>query len=111
MLTETRDQNSERKPNCIGLGSSCYDPCFIGVDGIVFYFPGKTNQTFSLVSDPALQINARFIGHRPAGRARDTTWIQALGILFNSQSFTLEATRAETWDDQIDHLIFAHQRK
>ncbi|KAL3736220.1 hypothetical protein ACJRO7_025213 [Eucalyptus globulus] len=101
-------QCRNRKPNCIGLGSACYDPRFIGGDGIVFYFHGKTNQTFSLVSDPALQINARFIGHRPAGQSRDNTWIQALGILFNSQSFSLESTRAETWDDQFDHLIFSY---
>ncbi|XP_030549798.2 uncharacterized protein LOC115754776 [Rhodamnia argentea] len=101
-------QCRQRRPNCQGIGSACYDPRFIGGDGIVFYFHGKKDQTFSLVSDTNLQLNARFIGHRPTGRSRDNTWIQALGILFNSQSFTMEATRAETWDDQIDHLIFSH---
>ncbi|WCJ32130.1 Late embryogenesis abundant (LEA) protein-related [Euphorbia peplus] len=97
-----------RIPNCNSPGSACFDPRFIGGDGIVFYFHGKSNQHFSLVSDPNLQINARFVGLRPLGRTRDFTWIQALGFLFNSHTFSLEATRAETWDDEIDHLKFTH---
>ncbi|WCJ32128.1 Late embryogenesis abundant (LEA) protein-related [Euphorbia peplus] len=95
-----------RKANCDTPGSACFDPRFIGGDGVVFYFHGKSNQHFSLVSDSDLQINGRFIGHRPAGRSRDFTWIQALGVLFNSHSFSLEATKAATWDSQIDHLTF-----
>lgn len=43
------------------------DPRFIGADGIVFYFHGKSNENFALVSDLNLQINARFIGLRPEG--------------------------------------------
>ncbi|PRQ31404.1 hypothetical protein RchiOBHm_Chr5g0035121 [Rosa chinensis] len=98
----------QRKPNCNSPGSACYDPRFIGGDGIVFYFHGKSNEQFSLVSDKNLQINGRFIGHRPAGRARDYTWIQALGVLLNSQSFSVEATKVATWNNQIDHLRFTH---
>ncbi|RVX08536.1 hypothetical protein CK203_014235 [Vitis vinifera] len=30
-----------RKPNCNGVGAACFDPRFIGGDGIVFYFHGK----------------------------------------------------------------------
>lgn len=97
-----------RKPNCSGPGSACLDPRFIGGDGIVFYFHGKRNEYFSLVSDPNLQINARFIGLRPAGRPRDYTWIQALGMLFDNYSFSLEATPAATWDEQFDHLRFSY---
>ncbi|KAB1217208.1 hypothetical protein CJ030_MR4G021113 [Morella rubra] len=97
-----------RKPNCNAPGAGCYDPRFIGGDGIVFYFHGQSNQHFSLVSDLNLQINARFIGLRPAGRIRDYTWIQALGLLFDSNKFSLEATPAETWDDDIDHLKFTY---
>ncbi|CAK9325157.1 unnamed protein product [Citrullus colocynthis] len=99
------------KPNCNSPGSACLDPRFIGADGIVFYFHGKSNEHFSLVSDPDLQINARFIGLRPAGRSRDFTWIQALGLLFNSHSFSLEAKRAATWDDKVDHLKFTYNGK
>ncbi|MBA0596904.1 hypothetical protein Gorai_013709 [Gossypium raimondii] len=100
-----------RKPDCNGPGSACYDPRFIGGDGIVFYFHGKSNEHFSLVSDTNLQINGRFIGHRPAGRTRDFTWIQALGILFNTHSFSLEAIKAATWNDEVDHLKFSYNRE
>ncbi|KAF7841488.1 Root cap [Senna tora] len=64
-----------QKPNCNAPGSGCYDPRFIGGDGRVFYFHGKSNENFALVSDSDLQINAHFIGHRPAGRSRHYTWI------------------------------------
>ncbi|XP_020214116.1 uncharacterized protein LOC109798307 [Cajanus cajan] len=97
-----------RKPNCNAPGSGCYDPRFIGGDGRVFYFHGKSNEHFTLVSDSALQINARFIGHRPAGRARDYTWIQALGILFNSKTFSLEAPKTPQWNENVDHLKFTY---
>ncbi|KAI4333716.1 hypothetical protein L6164_018489 [Bauhinia variegata] len=100
-----------RKPNCNGLGSACLDPRFVGADGIVFYFHGRRNEHFSLVSDVNLQINARFIGLRPAGRSRDYTWIQALGILFDSHNFSLEATPAAIWDDEVDHLKLHYDGK
>ncbi|KAL6283715.1 hypothetical protein ACE6H2_014644 [Prunus campanulata] len=98
----------DRKPICNSPGSACYDPRFIGGDGIVFYFHGKSNQQFSLVSDSNLQINGCFIGHRPADRTRDYTWIQALGMLFSSHSFSVEAAKVGTWDNQIDHLRFTY---
>lgn len=100
-----------RIPNCNGLGSACYDPRLIGGDGIVFYFHGKSNEHFSLVSDSNLQINARFIGLRPAGRTRDYTWIQALGVLFGTHNFSVEAKKATTWDNNIDHLKFSYDGK
>ncbi|KAL3503263.1 hypothetical protein ACH5RR_037712 [Cinchona calisaya] len=97
-----------KKPNCNGPGAACLDPRFIGGDGIVFYFHGKSNEHFSLVSDINLQINARFIGLRPAGRSRDYTWIQALGLLFDSHSFSVEATKATAWDAEVDHLKLSY---
>ncbi|KAJ9563043.1 hypothetical protein OSB04_008203 [Centaurea solstitialis] len=90
-----------RKPNCNGPGAACYDPRFIGGDGIV-------NQHFSLISDSNLQINARFIGLRPEGRTRDYTWIQALGLKFNHHNFTLEATKTAKWDENVDHLNLSY---
>ncbi|KAK7319353.1 hypothetical protein RJT34_04073 [Clitoria ternatea] len=48
----------------------------------------------------------RFIGGD--GRARDYTWIQALGILFNSKSISLEATKTPQWNDNVDHLKFTY---
>ncbi|KAL6554277.1 hypothetical protein OROMI_019950 [Orobanche minor] len=101
-----RPECKNPKPNCNGPGAACHDPRFIGGDGIVFYFHGKTNQHFTLVSDPNLHINARFIGLRPAGRQRDFTWIQALGILFEKHTFSVEATKSTIWDEQADHLKF-----
>lgn len=100
-----------RKPNCNGRGSACLDPRFVGADGIVFYFHGRRNEHFTLVSDTNLQINAHFIGLRPEGRTRDYTWIQALGILFDSHKLTIEATPTEIWDDEIDHLKFSYNGK
>lgn len=100
-----------RKPNCNGRGSACLDPRFVGADGIVFYFHGRRNEHFALVSDVNLQINARFIGLRPATRTRDYTWIQALGLLLGSHKFTIEATPAASWNDEIDHLKFSHNGK
>ncbi|GJV24872.1 late embryogenesis abundant protein-related protein [Tanacetum coccineum] len=97
-----------RKPNCNGPGAACYDPRFIGGDGIVFYFHGKSNEHFSLLSDSDFQINARFIGLRPQGRTRDYTWIQALGLKFGQHNFTLEATKTEKWDDNVDHLKLSY---
>jgi hypothetical protein len=74
----------------------------------MFYFHGKKNEHFSLVSDYDLQVNARFIGRRPVGRTRDNTWIQALGLMFNSNSFTLEANKVAQWDDEVDQLQFTY---
>lgn len=98
----------DKKPNCNGPGAACLDPRFISSDGTVFYFHGKRNEHFSLVSDLNLQINARFIGLRPAGRSRDYTWIQAIGILFDSNTFSVEAMKAESWNDEVDHLKFMY---
>lgn len=99
---------SDPKPNCNSPGAACGDPRFIGGDGIVFYFHGRRDQHFALVSDPNLQINSRFIGHRPEGRARDYTWMQALGFLFDSHTFSLEANRVAKWDNETDHLKFTY---
>ncbi|URD72259.1 Root cap [Musa troglodytarum] len=95
-----------RKPDCNLPGSGCKDPRFVGGDGIVFYFRGKANQHFTLVSDAGFQINARFIGLRPAGRRHDYTWIQSLGILFGKHTVTVSATPAVAWDRSADHLSF-----
>lgn len=98
----------DRTANCNGVGSACGDPRFVGGDGIVFYFHGQTNQYFSLVSDWNLQINARFIGRRPAGRKRDNTWIQALGLMFGRHRFTLAAKKVAKWDEGVDQLQFTY---
>lgn len=89
-------------------GSGCKDPRFIGGDGVVFFFHGKKDEHFTLVSESRFQINSRFIGLRPAGRTRDFTWIQAMGFMFGSHRFTVAAATAPRWDDAVDHLQFSY---
>eukprot|EP01018_Ginkgo_biloba_P021944 Gb_02718 [translate_table: standard] len=98
----------KRKPDCEGIGAACYDPRFVGGDGVMFYFHGKCNEDFSLVSDNHLQINAHFIGKRPEGRSRDYTWVQSLGIMFGTHTFTVGANKlVAKWDEKLDHLFFS----
>ncbi|KAF3780980.1 hypothetical protein EJ110_NYTH37859 [Nymphaea thermarum] len=97
---------TDRKADCHGTGAACYDPRFVGGDGVVFFFHGKANEHFSLVSDTNFQINARFIGLRPQGRTRDFTWIQALGFMYGPHTFTLGAKKVMKWDNSVDQLEF-----
>ncbi|KAF8009302.1 hypothetical protein BT93_J0336 [Corymbia citriodora subsp. variegata] len=99
-------------PQCYALeqscpsacASTCQDPRFIGGDGITFYFHGKKNRDFCLVSDSNLHINAHFIGRRNANMRRDFTWVQSLGILFGSHSLFVSALKTSAWDDAVDRL-------
>ncbi|KAL5998399.1 hypothetical protein ACLOJK_009339 [Asimina triloba] len=94
-----------RLPNCRGYGSVCYDPRFVGGDGVMFYFHGAKERAFALVTDDQLQINAYFIGTRPHGRSRDFTWIQSLALLFRSHALSVSARRVSRWDDNTDVLV------
>ncbi|KAJ8651115.1 hypothetical protein MRB53_004138 [Persea americana] len=93
-----------RKANCEGYGSVCYDPRFVGGDGVMFYFHGAEGGDFALVSDDQLQINAHFIGTRPEGRSRDFTWVQALATMFDNHTLIISANRVAEWDDNVDAL-------
>ncbi|KAH7838982.1 hypothetical protein Vadar_033383 [Vaccinium darrowii] len=94
-----------RKPHCHGYGSLCYDPRFVGGDGVMFYFHGQKGGNFAVVSDDKLQINAHFIGSRPQGRTRDYTWVQALSVMFDTHTLVLAAKRVSQWDDNVDSLL------
>ncbi|EFJ37596.1 hypothetical protein SELMODRAFT_451021 [Selaginella moellendorffii] len=100
-----------RKPNCRGYGSVCYDPRFVGGDGVMFYFHGMSDKDFAIVSDSSMQINAHFIGKRVQGRSRDFTWVQALGVMFgeDSRSLTVGAKKVGVWDDEVDQLVFTYK--
>ncbi|WCJ41041.1 Late embryogenesis abundant (LEA) protein-related [Euphorbia peplus] len=100
-----------RRPNCNGFGSLCYDPRFIGGDGVMFYFHGEKGGNFAIVSDDNLQINARFIGTRPQGRTRDYTWVQALSVMFDTHTLVIAARRISHWDANIDALIVTWDRE
>ncbi|KAM7502072.1 hypothetical protein LguiB_000976 [Lonicera macranthoides] len=94
-----------RKSNCDGNGALCYDPRFVGGDGVMFYFHGSKGGDFAVVSDNNLQINAHFIGSRPQGRTRDYTWVQALSIMFDTHTLVLAASKVSHWDDSVDTLM------
>ncbi|XP_039159639.1 merozoite surface antigen 2-like [Eucalyptus grandis] len=90
--------------SCDYPGAVCQDPRFIGGDGITFYFHGKKNRDFCLVSDSNLHINAHFIGRRSVNMGRDFTWVQSIGILFGSHNLFVGALKTSAWDDAIDRL-------
>ena len=95
---------ADRKANCNGYGSLCYDPRFVGGDGVMFYFHGAKGGNFAIVSDDKLQINAHFIGTRPEGRTRDFTWVQALAVMFETHTLVIAAKRISHWDNNVDAL-------
>ncbi|XP_050209327.1 uncharacterized protein LOC126660043 [Mercurialis annua] len=93
--------------NCYQPGAVCEDPRFIGGDGITFYFHGKKDNDFCLVSDSNLHINARFIGKTNENMTRDFTWVQSIAILFGKHQIFLGALKTSTWDDSVDRLALS----
>ncbi|CAL8999916.1 unnamed protein product [Prunus brigantina] len=90
--------------NCNRPGAVCQDPRFIGGDGITFYFHGKKDQDFCIVSDSNLHINAHFIGKRNQNMKRDFTWVQSLGIRFGNHKLFIGAKTTSIWDYSNDRL-------
>ncbi|KAG2603519.1 uncharacterized protein LOC120710847 [Panicum virgatum] len=88
-------------------GVSCGDPRFTGGDGNNFYFHGKKDQDFCVLSDANLHINAHFIGKRNPSMRRDFTWIQALGIRFAHHRLYLGAQKTAKWSSDVDRLELA----
>jgi hypothetical protein len=89
---------------CDFYPGACGDPRFTGADGNNFYFHGKKDQDFCIVSDADLHINAHFIGKRNPTMSRDFTWIQSLGIRFAAHTLYMGAQKTVTWDDSVDRL-------
>lgn len=89
---------------CDQPGAVCQDPRFIGGDGITFYFHGKKDLDFCLLSDSNIHINAHFIGRRNQNMKRDFTWVQSIGVLFGSHQLYIGAQKTTTWDDSVDRL-------
>ncbi|KAL6613739.1 hypothetical protein ACP70R_036009 [Stipagrostis hirtigluma subsp. patula] len=85
-------------------GVSCGDPRFTGGDGNNFYFHGKRDRDFCIVSDADLHINAHFIGKRNPTMSRDFTWIQALGIRFAHHRLFMGAKKTAKWNSDVDLL-------
>ncbi|KAL0311949.1 UNVERIFIED_CONTAM: hypothetical protein Sradi_5594200 [Sesamum radiatum] len=97
-------KESGAKTDCNKPGAVCQDPRFIGADGITFYFHGKKDRDFCIVSDTNLHINAHFIGRRNENMGRDFTWVQSLGILFGNHQIFVGAKKTATWDNAVDRL-------
>ncbi|XP_019419480.1 PREDICTED: uncharacterized protein LOC109329995 [Lupinus angustifolius] len=93
--------------SCDKPGTVCQDPRFIGGDGITFYFHGKKDSNFCLVSDPNLHINAHFIGRRNHNMKRDFTWVQSIAILFDNHQIFIGAHKTSMWEDSIDQLALS----
>ncbi|KAJ7967502.1 Root cap/late embryogenesis-like protein [Quillaja saponaria] len=96
---------------CDRPGAVCQDPRFIGGNGLTFYFHGKKDRDFCIVSDSNLHINAHFIGRRNQNMKRDFTWVQSIGILFNKHQLSIGAQKTATWDDSIDRLAITFDGK
>ncbi|KAJ0077267.1 hypothetical protein Patl1_35476 [Pistacia atlantica] len=93
--------------SCDKPGTVCQDPRFIGGDGITFYFHGKKDKDFCLVSDSNIHINAHFIGRRNDNMKRDFTWVQPIAILFDNHQLFLGALKTSTWHDALDRLALS----
>ena len=93
-----------KNADCDKSGAVCQDPRFVGGDGITFYFHGKKDQDFCLVTDSNLHINGHFIGKRNQNMRRDFTWVQSIAIFFDTHQLFIGAQKTATWDDTINHL-------
>ncbi|PSS31214.1 BMP-binding endothelial regulator protein [Actinidia chinensis var. chinensis] len=89
---------------CDKPGAVCQDPRFVGGDGIMFYFHGRKNKDFCLVSDSEIHINAHFIGKR-SKKGRDFTWVQSIGILFGGHRFYLGARTVAKWQESTENML------
>ncbi|GJW87408.1 root cap [Tanacetum coccineum] len=93
--------------SCNTPGALCQDPRFVGGDGVTFFFHGRKNEDFCLVSDPNLHINGHFIGKRDQKLTRDFTWVQSIGVMFDDHQLLVGAKRTSTWDDNEEHLYIS----
>ena len=56
------------------------DPHFFGFDGTPFFFDGKDDAVFSLISEPDHQINALFGSVGPSHGVDSTIWMLGFGV-------------------------------
>ncbi|CAK9188343.1 unnamed protein product [Ilex paraguariensis] len=107
MALSRYDGCGETKLDCVSPGGVCFDPRFVGGDGVTFYFHGRKDQDFCLVSDTNLHINAHFIGKRNPNLKRDFTWVQSLGIMFDNHKILVGAQKTSKWNDNVDHVVMS----
>lgn len=76
----------------------------------MFYFHGKKDMDFCLVSDVKLHINAHFIGKKNK-KGREFTWVQSIGILFGPHQVYIGAKKVAKWDDSADNMLVQLNRE
>lgn len=76
----------------------------------MFYFHGSKGNNFAILSDQNLHINAHFIGNRPKGRTRDFTWVQALSLMFDTNTLLFAAKRVSHWDNNTNAIVVKWNR-
>ncbi|GLJ42008.1 hypothetical protein SUGI_0869840 [Cryptomeria japonica] len=92
---------------CDKPGAVCHDPRFVGGDGNMFYFHGRKDRDFCLVSDPDVHINAHFMGKSATQEQElkyDLTWVKSIGVRFGSHQIHLGANKVARWDSALDQL-------
>lgn len=94
--------------DCNLPGAVCEDPRFIGGDGNTFYFHGRRDRDFCLLSDANLHINGHFIGSHVPGARRDPTWVQAIAVQFSGHRLYVGARKTAAWDDDTDRLAIVY---
>lgn len=94
--------------DCNLPGAVCEDPRFIGGDGNTFYFHGRRDRDFCLLSDVNLHINGHFIGSHVPGARRDPTWVQAIAVQFSGHRLYVGARKTAAWDDDTDRLAIVY---
>lgn len=69
----------------------------------MFYFHGKKDKEFCLLTDHNLHINSHFIGKKST-KGRDFTWVQSIGILFGPNQLYIGANKVSDWHDSTDYM-------
>lgn len=67
----------------------------------MFYFHGKKDDDFYLLSDSKIHINGHFIGKR-SNKGR---WVQSIGILFGFHQFYIGANTVARWEESVDNML------
>jgi Root cap len=85
---------------CTGTGVKG-DPHFTGADRSHFDFTGKPEETYCLVSDSHLHINAyyggRYATNKTGGASKPLTWIRKVALLWGHHSVKLSAREGAAW--------------
>eukprot|EP00850_Spirogloea_muscicola_P008643 SM000046S16424 [mRNA] locus=s46:508864:510266:- [translate_table: standard] len=91
---------------CPKGGSLCGNPRLVGGDGVPFWFHGRKDGDFCIVSDRNLHINAHFVGKATAD-GHDLTWVQALAVMFGKHRLYIGTQQEAVWHPAEDHLLFS----